>query len=107
MGFIHRDSYSDPSLVSDLIEEWRPVLVDSMVMGMISRHEVDINDFEKSEGFYLNNKGFHKFAVAFEQRLKGRNNYIAYPIAGVTGIICMGARVTNFHSNLQEDTMVI
>ena len=35
-GFIHRDAEKHPTLASDLMEEWRAVLVDATVMGIIN-----------------------------------------------------------------------
>lgn len=45
IGFVHKDKVGHPSLASDLIEEWRPVIVDSLVMSMIQGHEVCLDDF--------------------------------------------------------------
>lgn len=35
-GFLHRDNEKHPTLASDLIEEWRAVIVDATVMSMIN-----------------------------------------------------------------------
>lgn len=39
-GFLHRDKEKHPTLASDLMEEWRAVIVDSTVMSMINGHEI-------------------------------------------------------------------
>ena len=39
-GFIHRDAEKHPTLASDLMEEWRAVLVDATVMGIINGNEI-------------------------------------------------------------------
>lgn len=39
-GFMHRDKERHPTLASDLMEEWRAVIVDSTVMSMVNGHEI-------------------------------------------------------------------
>lgn len=47
VGVFHSPEYGRPSLVLDLIEEFRPVLVDALVLRMINRREVALEDFEE------------------------------------------------------------
>ena len=47
VGVFHTPDYGRPSLVLDLIEEFRPVLVDSLVLRVINRREVAPEDFEE------------------------------------------------------------
>lgn len=44
-GFIHRDAEKHPTLASDMMEEWRAVIVDATVMSMINGHEISKEDF--------------------------------------------------------------
>lgn len=37
-GFLHADRAGKPSLTLDLIEEFRPVVVDRVVFGLVARH---------------------------------------------------------------------
>ena len=39
-GFLHALKNHHPALASDLMEEWRAVLVDAMVLSLVSHHEV-------------------------------------------------------------------
>ena len=39
-GFIHRDAENHPTLASDLMEEWRAVIVDATVMSIINGNEI-------------------------------------------------------------------
>ena len=39
-GFIHRDREKHPTLASDMIEEWRAVIVDAVTMSLINGHEI-------------------------------------------------------------------
>lgn len=47
VGVFHSPEYGRPSLVLDLIEEFRPVLVDSLILRVINRREVAPEDFEE------------------------------------------------------------
>lgn len=46
IGFLHLPHPGRPSLALDLIEELRPVIVDSVVFGLIGRQQVHPDDFE-------------------------------------------------------------
>jgi CRISPR-associated protein Cas1 len=47
LGVFHSPDYGRPSLVLDLIEEFRPVLVDALVLRVLNRREVAPEDFEE------------------------------------------------------------
>jgi CRISPR-associated protein Cas1 len=47
VGVFHAPDYGRPSLVLDLIEEFRPVLVDALVLRVLNRREVAPEDFEE------------------------------------------------------------
>ena len=47
VGVFHMPDYGRPSLVLDLIEEFRPVLVDILVLRIVNRREVAREDFEE------------------------------------------------------------
>lgn len=53
-GFLHSDREKHPTLISDMMEEWRAVLIDSLVMSMINGHEILIDDFERYEDKLIN-----------------------------------------------------
>ena len=85
-GFIHQDREYYPTLASDLMEEWRPVIVDSVVMSMINGHEIFMNQFETGEdqGIYMSyeaRKAFvRKMEVKFNQQIKYLK-YVDYPVS--------------------------
>lgn len=62
-GFLHQDKEKHPTLASDMMEEWRPVLVDSMVMSLIQGHEINKEDFyyEESGACFLKPEGLKIF----------------------------------------------
>jgi CRISPR-associated protein Cas1 len=47
VGVFHMPEYGRPSLVLDLIEEFRPVLVDMLALRIVNRREVAREDFEE------------------------------------------------------------
>jgi CRISPR-associated protein Cas1 len=49
VGFLHRDRPGRPGLALDLIEEFRPVLVDRLVLSLINRRQVTMSDFTLTE----------------------------------------------------------
>ncbi len=83
LGFLHTIEYGRPSLVLDLMEEWRPALIDSLVMSVFNLGVITKDDFmeyieedeEKLEdktsksGLRLNNGGWRKFVAQYERKL--------------------------------------
>lgn len=47
VGVFHLPDYGRPSLVLDLIEEFRPVMVDTLALRIVNRREVAREDFEE------------------------------------------------------------
>lgn len=47
LGALHAPDYGRPSLVLDLMEEFRPVLVDALTLRLVNRREVVPEDFEQ------------------------------------------------------------
>lgn len=71
IGSLHSLEDRRKSLVLDLMEEFRPVIVDSVVLSLVNRLEVTGADFyviEGSEGVFLTDKGRAKFIKALENR---------------------------------------
>ena len=55
-GILHKDREKHPTLASDLMEEWRAVLVDSTAMSILNGHELHQEDFammKKRGRFFL------------------------------------------------------
>ncbi|OHD22996.1 MAG: subtype I-C CRISPR-associated endonuclease Cas1 [Spirochaetes bacterium GWB1_59_5] len=49
VGFLHRDRPGRPSLALDLMEEFRPVIADRLVLSLINRRQVIKKGFKKAE----------------------------------------------------------
>lgn len=73
-GCLHQSSERHAALVSDLVEEFRAAIVDSLVLWLINTKTVNAEqDFEyHNGGCYLNNSGRRKYLKAFVQRMEGQ-----------------------------------
>lgn len=70
IGVFHRPRYGRPALALDLMEEFRPLLADSTVIGMLNNGEVTSGDFDRrSGGCWLTSQGRRKVIRAYERRL--------------------------------------
>jgi CRISP-associated protein Cas1 len=78
-GCLHQGSDKHPALASDLIEEFRAPIVDSLVLMMINQHSIlfqkgyanDLTDFVwRDGGCYLNIQGSKKYLKAFLARME-------------------------------------
>lgn len=49
LGFFHAINYGRPSLALDVVEEFRPVLVDSMVLQLLNEQLITPTDFERTK----------------------------------------------------------
>lgn len=49
VGFLHTDRPGRASLALDLMEEFRPVVADRLVLNLINRQQIKASDFEKRE----------------------------------------------------------
>ncbi|MFN3346422.1 MAG: CRISPR-associated endonuclease Cas1 [Candidatus Bipolaricaulaceae bacterium] len=79
VGFLHMDRYGRPALVLDLMEELRPVLVDSLVLALINRGQVEPEGFETGlgGGCRMDRKTLRVFLQAWEDR---RRTFIRHPL---------------------------
>lgn len=80
-GFMHRDKEKHPTLVSDMMEEWRAVIVDSTVMSMINGHEIRKDDFTTDldkPGCFLSRNGIKVYLSKLEKKLQTEVRYLNY-----------------------------
>ena len=80
-GFLHEDRENHPTLASDLMEEWRAVIVDSLVMSLVNGHEIKSEHFMKStddSGVYLTKEGMSIFIQKIEKKLRQDMKYLEY-----------------------------
>lgn len=70
IGYLHEVSRGQPALVLDLMEEFRPLVADNLVLAVINNQEVQRQDFSESLGAYrLSDKGCKAFLLAFERKM--------------------------------------
>jgi CRISPR-associated protein Cas1 len=50
VGFLHEDRPGRPSLALDLMEEFRPITADRLVLSLVNRRQVDADGFRAREG---------------------------------------------------------
>jgi CRISPR-associated protein Cas1 len=80
LGFYHRLRPGRPSLALDLMEEFRPLIVDSTVLTMINTREIRASDFDRrGRAVVLTPEGRRTFIGAIERRLRST---IAHPTFG-------------------------
>lgn len=70
VGFMHRDRPGRSGLALDLMEEFRPLIADRVVLAAIHRKQVGREDFEYGEGggVYLNADGRKAAITAYRER---------------------------------------
>jgi CRISPR-associated protein Cas1 len=79
-GFYHQPRYGRPALALDLMEPFRPLLADSVVMQVINNGEVHPSDFVSAAGSVnLTPDGRKRFIAAFERRL---SHEVTHPLFG-------------------------
>ena len=78
VAYLHSSQYGKPALALDLMEEFRPVVVDSVVLTLLNNRILQATDFVEEMGSYrLQDDPRRTFLVKFEERL---NTEIAHPV---------------------------
>ncbi|MGN1318834.1 MAG: CRISPR-associated endonuclease Cas1 [Lachnospirales bacterium] len=80
-GFLHKDHERHPTLASDLMEEWRAVIVDSTVLSLIQGNEISIDEFDvdsETGGVLLSNNAMKVFIKKYENKMRSENTYLGY-----------------------------
>jgi CRISPR-associated protein Cas1 len=80
-GFFHADKHGRPALALDLVEEFRCVIGDSVVLTLVNKDILEKEDFEPGArgGIYLSQDGLRKFFRQYTARL---NTRVQHPLAG-------------------------
>jgi CRISPR-associated protein Cas1 len=70
LGFMHQPRYGRPALALDLMEEFRPLVADSVAISLVNRCELGPEDFIRSaNGTFLSDGGRKRFWEAWFRRL--------------------------------------
>ncbi len=69
-GFFHASRYGKPALALDIMEPFRPIIADSVVLAVVNTGEISPDHFVKAPtGTSLTSAGRRRFVGAFERRL--------------------------------------
>jgi CRISP-associated protein Cas1 len=82
LGYLHVERYGRPSLALDLMEEFRPIVVDAMVLSVINRRVLTPDDFTTeplSGAVSLSDEGRRSFLRAYEQK---KQSEFTHPVMG-------------------------
>jgi len=80
VGYLHSSFYGRPSLALDIMEEFRPVIVDSVVLTLLNNRMLTPKDFVGELGAYrLTDQRRRVFFTKFEERL---NEEVSHPTFG-------------------------
>ncbi len=80
LGFYHRPRYGRPALALDLMEEFRPLIADSVTITLFNNGELTENDFIfRGLGISLNQKGKKTVIAGYERRM---TTEVTHPIFG-------------------------
>ncbi len=80
LGFYHQPRYGRPALALDMMEEFRSLIVDSVVISAINNGELGEPDFVHATGAVaMSTRGRKAFLAAYERRLAQE---ISHPVFG-------------------------
>lgn len=78
VGFYHQPRFGRPALALDLMEEFRPLIADSVALTTINTKVIGPGDFvQAGDAVNLSSEGRKRFFTAYEQRM---NATIVHPI---------------------------
>src|SRR5262245_22688272 len=80
LGVLHQPGFGKPALALDLVEAFRPIIVDSVAITMINIGQIAPDDFTEEVGAYrLQDKARNLFLEKLEARL---NERVRHPVFG-------------------------
>lgn len=78
IGYLHSSRYGKPALALDMMEEFRPLIVDSVVLSMLNNRQLEQKDFTQELNSYrLTDAAKRLFLQKFEDRMQ---EVIIHPI---------------------------
>jgi len=78
VGFLHSSQFGKPALALDVMEPFRPLVVDSVVLTLLNNRMLSRDDFQEEFGAWrLKERGRRIFLTKFEERL---DTLIHHPI---------------------------
>lgn len=107
-GIMHKDREKHPTLASDLMEEWRAVLVDSTALSMLNGNELKSKDFYmdlENPGVYLEKEALKKYIEKLEGRFRTENRYLTYVEYSVNFRRAMDLQVNQFVKAIETENV--
>ncbi len=104
-GVVHSDREKHPTLASDLMEEWRAVLIDSVALSMLNGHELLRKDFysgTEQPGVFLEKDAFKKYVQKLETKFRTESRYLAYIDYSVSFRRAMDLQINQFVRAIEE-----
>ena len=106
VGFLHPLRSGHPALVSDLMEEFRSLVVDATVLSLLFNGKVESRDFDSGQnggvGCHISERARRLFVQAFERKM---NSSVCHPEAGRRGDYrrCIAWQVRRLADAVQDD----
>ena len=83
LGFFHTIEYARPSLALDVMEEFRPMVVDTLVLEMVKRRQLTPADFVRTgrteRPWEMSDRGVAVLLKGYEERLQTE---VRHPVSG-------------------------
>ncbi|HEU5378542.1 MAG TPA: type I-D CRISPR-associated endonuclease Cas1d [Ktedonobacteraceae bacterium] len=71
IGYLHASRYGKPALALDLMEEFRPIIVDSVVLNLLNNRQLEAKDFRRELNSYqMTDTTRRLFLQKFEERMQ-------------------------------------
>ena len=75
IGFLHSIHYGRNSLSLDIMEEFRPVFIDSWILSLLNKNQIKTEHFHIENGDWrLTDDGFYKFCKLYHERVADWRN---------------------------------
>lgn len=108
ISFTHRIKERHPALVSDLLEEWRAVLIDATVMSLVQGHEISIEEFycdESEGGVLISDRGLKILIRKIEKKMRSTINYLEYLDSPISFRRCIWWQVKTLAKCIDEEDL--
>ena len=103
VGFYHKLKYGRASLALDLLEEYRHIVVDRLVLRLFNKNIFDIEDFEfkEDQGCYLKKENFKRFIEHYENYFNGEKHFYQGHLKSFRDIIRLN--IESFKKSIGSD----
>jgi len=101
IGFFHADTYGRPSLALDIMEELRPAVVDTLVLGAVNRGQMRPEDFEIGEEngkvvALLTDDARKRFLALYEGRMMTRITHLSRQMTYRGALHAQARQIVNY-----------